>query len=172
MFWTWFTNRLDHFIYDPTDNVNNGLIANPFLVKQTPNADHYHVGETFGQIQDSVQRTSTELWGSPDEGLVHVGLKPPEQSLPSYAIAAITNGLLRLVPEGQTFVVPRTDRHEASKVEVKGPAYILEGLDTSVDSFRIKLAWRCLDRRGTFARQSPASRRDCVRERRNLRRPR
>ena len=35
-FWSWFANRIDHFFHDPTDNVNNGLIANPFLVKQTP----------------------------------------------------------------------------------------------------------------------------------------
>ena len=27
------------FFHDPTDNVNNGLIANPFLVKQTPDRE-------------------------------------------------------------------------------------------------------------------------------------
>lgn len=139
MLWTWFANRIDHFIHDPTDNVNNGLISNPFLVKQTPDAEHYHVGGQFGDIEGTTQRTSTELWSTADLGLVHVGLQTPTESQPSYALAAITNGLLRLVPEGQTFVVPRTDRHEASKVEVRGPAYILECVATAVDSFRDKL---------------------------------
>lgn len=137
--WSWFANRIDHFIHDPTDNVNNGLIANPFLVKQTPDAEHYKIGGEFGQIEGTVQRTSTEFWASSDAGLVHVGIKPPDENQPSYALAAITNGLLRLVPEGQTFVVPRTDRHPIGKIEVSGPAYILESLDTAVDSFRAKL---------------------------------
>lgn len=137
--WNWFANRIDHFIHDPTDNVNNGLIANPFLVKQTPDANHYHVGAEFGQIQGTVQRTSVEFWASSDVGLVHVGLQTPDENQPSYALAAITNGLLRLVPQGQTFVVPRTDRYPMGKVEVSGPAYILENLDPAVDSFRDKL---------------------------------
>src|SRR5690348_4825281 len=103
--WSWFANRIDHFIHDPTDNVNNGLIANPFLVKQTPDADHYQIGGEFGEITATTQRTSSEFWTTPDEGLVHVGLKTPDQSQPSYALAAITNGLLRLVPQGHTVVV-------------------------------------------------------------------
>lgn len=134
--WSWFTND---FIEDPTDNVNNGLIANPFLVKVTPDADHYQVGGEFGEIEGTVQRTSTEFWTTNDVGPVHVGLGTPTQSEPSYALAAITNGLLRLVTEGERFVVPRTDRHQMGKIEVSGPAYILENLDTAVDSFRIKL---------------------------------
>ena len=104
--WSWLANRIDHFFHDPTDNVNNGLIANPFLVKETPDANHYHVGAEFGEIQGTVQRTSTEFWASSDVGRVHVGLKPPDESQPSYALAAIINGLLRLVPAGQTAVSP------------------------------------------------------------------
>jgi phosphatidylserine/phosphatidylglycerophosphate/cardiolipin synthase-like enzyme len=137
--WSWLANRIDHFFHDPTDNVNNGLIANPFLVKKIPVANHYHVGAEFGQIQGAVQRTSTEFWASSDVGFVHVGLKPPDENQPSYALAAIINGLLRLVPAGQTFVVPRSDRQPFGKIEVTGPAYILESLDTAVDSFREKL---------------------------------
>lgn len=137
--WSWFANRIDHFIHDPTDNVNNGLIANPFLVKQTPVADHYKIGAEFGQIQGTVQRTSTEFWASSDLAEAHVGIKPPDEIQPSYTLAAITNGLLRLVPPGQTFVVPRSDRQALGKIEVSGPAYILESLDTAIDSFRDKL---------------------------------
>ncbi|HYP26765.1 MAG TPA: phospholipase D-like domain-containing protein [Blastocatellia bacterium] len=137
--WSWFANRIDHFIHDPTDNVNNGLIANPFLVKQTPVADHYKIGGEFGEVEGTAQRTSIEFWAAHDQGLVHVGLETPDENQPSYALAAITNGLLRLVPQGQTFVVPRTDRHPSGKIEVSGPAYILESLDTAVDSFRAKL---------------------------------
>src|SRR5215211_8621074 len=109
--WGWFGNRIDHFIHDPTDNVNNCLIANPFLVKETPLGIDYQVGGQFGQTVGTTQLTSTELWAAPSESLVHVGIKPPDQSLPSFALAAITNGLLRMVPQGQTAVVPRTDRH-------------------------------------------------------------
>ena len=138
-FWDWLADRIDHFFHDPTDNVNNGLIANPFLVKQTPDPNHYHVGNEFGQIQGTVQRTSTEFWASSEVSLVHVGIKPPEQSLPSFTLAAIINGLLRLVPEGQTAVIPRSDRHPFGKITVNGPAYILESLDTAVDSFKEKL---------------------------------
>ena len=137
--WAWFRNRVSHFIHDPTDNVNNGLIANPFLVKQTPDASHYEIGGEFGEVEGTTQRTSTELWASADSGLVHVGLQTPDESKPSYTLAAITNGLLRLVPAGKKFVVPRTDLYEAGKVEIDGPAYILESLDTAVDSFRDKL---------------------------------
>jgi len=137
--WSWFKNRVDHFIHDPTDNVNNGLIANPFLVKKTPVATHYHIGGQFGDVEGDTQRTSTEIWAASDSGLVHVGLEAPDENQPSYALAAIMNGLLRLVPEGKTLVVPRSDRHEAGKIEVNGPAYILESLDTAVDSFRDKL---------------------------------
>lgn len=138
-FFSWFANRAEHFIEDPTDNVNNGLIANPFLVKQTPVADHYHVGFEFGQTQGAVQRTSTIFWASADVGLVHVGIKPPDESQPSFTLAAIINGLLRLVPAGQTAVIPRSDRHPLGKITVNGPAYILESLDTAVDSFKEKL---------------------------------
>jgi phosphatidylserine/phosphatidylglycerophosphate/cardiolipin synthase-like enzyme len=138
-FWSWFANRIDHFLHDPTDNVNNGLIANPFLVKQTPAPDHYVIGGEFGAVEGAEQRTSTEFWAASGSGLVHVGLEPPDENQPSYALAAITNGLLRLVPEGKEFVVPRTDRYEEGKVKVAGPAYILESLDTAVDSFRDKL---------------------------------
>ena len=137
--WSWFKNRVDHFIHDPTDNVNNGLIANPFLVKETPDADHYQIGGEFGDIEGALQRTSTEFWVAADTGKVHVGLKAPDEMQPSYALAAVMNGTLRLVPAGQTLVVPRTDRMEASKVVVHGPAYVLEGLDTAVASFREKL---------------------------------
>jgi phosphatidylserine/phosphatidylglycerophosphate/cardiolipin synthase-like enzyme len=137
--WSWFADRIDHFIHDPTDNVNDGLIANPFLVKKTPDADDYHIGAQFGEMSGTVQRTSTEFWARPDEDLVHIGLKDPDQKQPSYAMAAITNGVLRLVPQGETVVVPRTDRHAIGKIEVSGPAYILENLDTAVDSFRAKL---------------------------------
>jgi len=137
--WSWLANRIDHFFHDPTDNVNNGLIANPFLVKQTPDANHYHVLDEFGQIEGTVQRTSTVFWAAPDVGLVHVGIKPPDESQPGYALAAIINGLLRLVPAGQTAVVPRSDRHPFGKITVTGPAYILESLDTAVDSFHEKL---------------------------------
>jgi phosphatidylserine/phosphatidylglycerophosphate/cardiolipin synthase-like enzyme len=137
--WSWFADRIDHFIHDPTDNVNNGLIANPFLVKKTPDPDDYHTGGQFGEMSGTVQRTSTEFWARPDEDLVHIGLKDPDQKQPSYSLAAITNGLLRLVPQGQTVVVPRTNRHAIGKIEVSGPAYILENLDTAVDSFRAKL---------------------------------
>ncbi len=137
--WSWFADRIDHFIHDPTDNVNDGLIANPFLVKKTPDANDYHIGGQFGETSGTVQRTSTEFWARPDEDLVHIGIKDPDQNQPSYALAAITNGLLRLVPQGQTVVIPRTDRHAMGKIEVSGPAYILEHLDTTVDSFRAKL---------------------------------
>jgi hypothetical protein len=145
--WSWVANRVDHFVHDPTDNVNTGLIANPFLVKKVPDADHYQIGKEFGDIDGTVQRTSTEFWVAADPGPVHFGLKKPDETQPdepdenqpSYALAAITNGLLRLVPAGQTAVVPGTERMEASKVVVNGPAYILEGLDTAVDSFREKL---------------------------------
>ena len=136
---SWFGNRIDHFIHDPTDNVNNGLIANPFLVKETPLGIDYLVGGEFGQTVGNTQLTSTELWAAPSESLVHVGLKPPDVNLPSFALAAITNGLLRLVPQGQTAVVPRTDQHPIGKIEVSGPAYILEGLNTAVDSFQEKM---------------------------------
>ncbi|HEX2272193.1 MAG TPA: phospholipase D-like domain-containing protein [Pyrinomonadaceae bacterium] len=136
---SWFANRIDHFLHDPTDNVNNGLIASPFMVKQAPDPAHYRIGGQFGEVEGAVQRTSTEFWANTDLGLVHVGLEPPDEEQPSHALAAITNGLLRLVPAGKTFVVPRTDRHEAGKVVVNGPAYILESLDTAVDSFREKL---------------------------------
>jgi phosphatidylserine/phosphatidylglycerophosphate/cardiolipin synthase-like enzyme len=138
-FWSWLANRVDHFFHDPTDNVNNGLIANPFLVKQTPNQADYQIGGEFGEIEGTEQRTSTEIWAASASGLVHVGVQPPDENQPSYALAAITNGLLRLVPVGKTFAVPRTDRHEMGKVIVSGPAYILESLDTAVDSFREKL---------------------------------
>ena len=135
---SWFANRINHFIHDPTDNVNNGLIANPFLVKQTPNAAHYNIGGEFGEVEGAIQRTSTEIWANSDSGVVHVGIQPPDEQQPSHALAAIMNGLLRLVPEGQTYVVPRSDRHPAGKIVVHGPAYILESLDTAVDSFREK----------------------------------
>ena len=72
-------------------------------------------------------------------GLVHVGRAEPNETQPSYILAAITNGLLRLVPAGQTFIVPGTDRMEASKVVVNGPAYILQVLSTAVDSFHSRL---------------------------------
>lgn len=138
-FWAWFRTRVSHFIHDPTDNVNNGLIANPFLVKEAPDAAHYEIGGEFGEIAGTTQRTSTEIWASADSGPVHVGLQDPDESKASYTLAAITNGLLRLVPAGKKFVVPRTDRYEAGLVEIDGPAYILESLDTAVDSFRDKL---------------------------------
>lgn len=137
--WDWLANRIDHFFHDPTDNVNNGLIANPFLVKQTPDPNHYHVRFEFGETEGTVQRTSTEFWASPDLGRVHVGLQLSDADQPSYALAAIINGLLRLVPEGQTAVVPRSDRHPFGKITVNGPAYILESIDTAVDSFKEKL---------------------------------
>ena len=138
-FWSWFADRIGHFIHDPTDNVNNGLIANPFLVKQVPDANHYQIGWEFGEDDGTRQRTSTEFWTGAGVGFVHVGIKDPEKELPSYTLAAITNGLLRLVPQGQTFPIPRTNRHPLGKIEVTGPAYILESLDPAVDSFRMKL---------------------------------
>lgn len=138
-FWSWFANRVSDFLDLLPANVNNGLIANPFLVKETPDANHYHVGGQFGDIEGAVQRTSTELWAASDSGPVHVGVAAPSENQPSYTLAAITNGLLRLVPAGQKFTVPRTDRIPAGIVEVDGPAYILENLDTAVDSFRAKL---------------------------------
>ena len=86
-FWSWFGDRIDHFIHDPTDNVNNGLIANPFLVKETPDGNHYLIGGEFGEDDGILQLTSTEFWTGPADSLVHVGIKPPEQELPSFALA-------------------------------------------------------------------------------------
>lgn len=137
--WSWLADRIDHFFHDPTDNVNNGLIANPFLVKESPDPNHYHVGEEFGEIEGNIQRTSTVFWGAMEVGKVHVGIKPPEATQAGYTLAAIINGLLRLVPAGQTAIVPRTERHPLGRIAVTGPAYILESLDTAVDSFHEKL---------------------------------
>lgn len=138
-FWSWFANRVGDFFDLLPANVNNGLIANPFLVKETPVADHYHVGGQFGEVEGTVQRTSTELWAASDSSMAHVGTANPGENQPSYALAAITNGMLRLVPQGQKFTVPRTDRMPAGRVELNGPAFILENLDTAVDSFGEKL---------------------------------
>jgi hypothetical protein len=45
--WSWFANRIDDLVNEPVDNVNNGVIANPFLVKKTPDADH---GKPLGEL--------------------------------------------------------------------------------------------------------------------------
>jgi len=137
--WTWFANRVDDLVNEPVDNVNNGVIANPFLVKSTPDADHYFVGAQFADDDATSQSVRTEFWVTDDSGLVHVGRATPTENQPSYALAAVTNGMLRLVPSGKTFVVPGTDRMEACKVTVNGPAYILQGVPTAVDSFRSRL---------------------------------
>ena len=137
--WDWFRDKADTFFHDPADNVNAGLIGTPFLVKETPDETHYHVGAVFGDTVGATQNTRSELWASADTGRVHVGFEKFEDGQPSFALSAITNGMLRLVPEGTSAVVPRTDRHEASKVTVQGPAYILEGIDTAIDSFHTSL---------------------------------
>lgn len=137
--WSWFAERVDDLVNEPVDNVNNGVIANPFLVKKTPDADHYFIGAQFGDVDGTAQSIRTEFWVTDDSGLVHVGRAEPTEKQPSYALAAVTNGLLRLVPSEKTFVVPGTERLEASKVVVKGPAYILQGVPTAVDSFRNRL---------------------------------
>lgn len=136
--WSWLADRLDHFLHDPTDNVNTGLVANPFVVQQTPNAADYAVGAAFGDpAAGGTQRTTIELWASDATSTVHVG-EQTEQGKPAYLLTAAVNGMLTYVPPGQVRDIPGTDRVGPAR-QVTGPAYVLRMIPSASRDLAPKL---------------------------------